>query len=237
MAGAWEGKMPDHVFRLLNDGDLLAFQNFGSVASWMIMYGSSSFVSHIGTYGEGGKIIHMTPPHFVIEPIADTFHEDVRVLPIRMLPASKKHTNVERALRARVGEPYGYTLVLRKAWNMVSGRYWPIFRWKFFFDVCLVVILLDLIILGLFGFWGVSWIAVAYLAVILFNRVRWHFDPVDLSEGEHGYPEMAFHVAAAHGGIIVGDAYAAKDNPAMRQAGTFLRPVEMDDESKPGEGK
>src|ERR1700722_9463451 len=73
MAAAWQEEIPAHVLKLLEDGDIIFMQDFGWVPSWLIMYATSTPVSHVGSYLSGDRIAHMTTGGFSIDPISSLF--------------------------------------------------------------------------------------------------------------------------------------------------------------------
>lgn len=236
MASAWEGEIPSFVIDTLSDGDPLFFQTFNSFGAWLIMYGTNSQVSHVGIYAEGGRIFHMTPPRSVIEPLQNCFHKDVRILPCKNGPTPKQGRPIEIYAAEMAGEPYGYAGVIMKALRILSGRDHQYFRWKFFLDVSLLFILIDIPIILLTKHPFLSYVLPAYLLLIVFNIIRKKYDP--LSEEKMGAPVDAFRFVEATGGYAVGHAYAvrgqAHDAPILRHESQMSSQEAADNEPPQG---
>jgi len=156
----WDERLPDHVVELLSKGDILLTANFRSLGSWAIMYGTSTFASHVAMYAGDRKICHAVPgPGSTIEPIEALFGPDSRILAAKFEGADPKKFDAWAA--QNVGQPYGYMLVLAKALGITSGRLWPYYRLEFFLDAVAIALLLDIPALLFFGTPIFLWFAVA----------------------------------------------------------------------------
>ncbi len=182
MSGAWDNTLPPYVISMLEDFDLLAFETFEHFPSWAIMYGTSSLVSHVAMFAKPANVAHMTGKGFTIEPIANVFNSNVRVLPVKINRPEHPLPTMEQATKEHHGLPYGWHVVRGKALKIISGRHYHYWRWKFFFDVAVVLLLLDLPIRLILGRFVFSWLILPYLCLVLFNLVRWRFQPLPLDE-------------------------------------------------------
>jgi hypothetical protein len=214
MAAAWEGGIPDDILGLLSDGDILFFQTFDSVTSWGIMYGTSSLVSHVGFYFSGHRIGHAMPKKgVVLESISQYFKPNIRILPTTI--PNKPASISPESFTARYEDiGYGYSIVTRKAINILLGRHWYYFRWKFFVDAAVALAFMDAPLLILLGYPILSWLVPLHFAVIIFNAVLWRIRPLSAYESgplDGGAPVDAFRFVQAYDGGILGSAHAIGD--------------------------
>src|SRR5688500_18808636 len=80
---SWSQAIPEGVWRSFHPGTVIGTADFGSFASWAIMYGTSGFASHVATYVNAGHIVHLMPKTGVVfEPIDVLFGKKVRLYPI-----------------------------------------------------------------------------------------------------------------------------------------------------------
>ncbi len=213
MSSAWENGIPDFVLNELEDGDILFFQTFNSISAWLIVYGTSSQVSHVGFYLKEKRIGHMVPPELTIEPIQNCFKENIRILPVKIGNAAIKEGkkfNVESFLEEIENKNYGYKTVFIKALKILSGRHWYYFRWKFFGDISLLLLILDSPFLLFLNQPIFSFLIPVHFALILFNSVLWKYKPLG-PDADNGAPVDGFRFVQAAGGMILGDAYAIRN--------------------------
>lgn len=207
MSGAWDNALPPHVISMLEDFDLLAFETFEYFPSWAIMYGTSSLVSHVGMFAKPANITHMTAKGFTVEPIGNVFNSRVRILPVKIQRPAHPLPTMAEATDGFAGEPYGWRFVRGKALKIISGRHRPYWRWSFFFDVALILVLMDLPIRLILGRFVFSWLILPYLCLVLFNLVRWRFQPLP-PDKYNAVPADILWMTMRSGGTAVFDAYS-----------------------------
>lgn len=216
MGGAFEGELPETAVRILQPGDVLFVQTLGWPLSWSIMYLTSSEVSHVAFYIGNREISHATLSGVSTERIEALFDPNTRLLPCVWPMPDEKRLEVVQFLKEHcVGVPYGWLPVFVKAFRILAGRDWPYFRWKFFGDIALALIFLDLPLMFLTGHPIISWVIPAYLAVIGFNSVLWRFKPLKLSEWT-GKPIDILRMLQSQGGTFVFDAYSIEQQRISR---------------------
>ncbi|WP_242163363.1 hypothetical protein [Lysobacter sp. M15] len=183
MGRAFQGGVPADKLQKLKPGDVLFVQTLGSSTSWLIMYLTSSQVSHFASYIGGGKIIHATTnAGVVIEPIESLFDKDTRVLIAQLdWPDSARKEFVSNQM-SLVGTPYGRSVVYLKAYQVLSGRDWSHFRWKFAADVILMLLILDMPALLTLHYPVVSWLIPIYLTIVGFHSLLWKIYPLKRNE-------------------------------------------------------
>ena len=104
MSSAWDGGFPEQLVRLLKPGDVILLRGGNWVGSWLVMYMTSSWVSHVATYVGNGEVIHATNMGVVVEPLhALASNERDGVLPF-VLPLTDEEraamVDAQRALLA-----------------------------------------------------------------------------------------------------------------------------------------
>jgi hypothetical protein len=172
MGGAFENSLPDTVFEILQPGDLLFVQSFGSVISWAIMYLTKSQVSHVAMYLAGRRIVHATLGGVVIEPIEVLFNSDTRVLPCTWRVFDGHRENIEESFTSTMATLYyDWYLVVRKGLRIIFGWDWGYFRWTFILDTTLILLMLDLPFILLFHYPVLTFLLPFYLLIILLSRV------------------------------------------------------------------
>jgi hypothetical protein len=212
MAAAWEESVPDSVLKVLPPGAILATANHRSVGAWAIMYGTRSHVSHIAVYISERMIGHMIPGSgATTEPVDALFGPHRRILPFvpSILLEAPPGERISDYMKEHEGEPYGYSLIVRKAIAIITGRWWPIYRFTLLCDFVLATLGMDALLWWLAGV-RIPFVTLAYLAVVIINGVRWQLRPVDIiRDNKGGWPELIF--ATLGPGHLVGNAWAMKD--------------------------
>lgn len=217
MGGAFEGTLPETALQILQPGDVLFVQMLGWPLSWLIMYLTSSEVSHVAFYVGNREISHSTLSGVATEPIEALFDSSTRILPCVWPMPDEKRLQVSRLLAEHfTGVPYGWLSVLVKAFRILTARDWPYFRWAFFGDIAIALLLLDLPLLLIAGHPIISWGIPAYLALIVFNSGLWRFQPLKLSEWT-GKPVDILRMLQSQGGTFVFDAYSIQRQRKLRQ--------------------
>jgi hypothetical protein len=191
MGGAFEDAIPDAALELLHAGDVIVVQTLDKFASWVIMYLTQSEVSHVAMYLGGRRISHATPAAGVtIEMVDALFKPNSRLLPcIRKMPDETRAKIPDHVAESWEGRPYAMLLVLLKGLSILSAHNWPAFRWKFFIDVVLAVVAIDLPFL---------------LLMVLFNAARWKLRRPKMSELFLN-PSDSLQMIVASGGAILID--------------------------------
>lgn len=199
MALAWNCPLPEPLLNTLNTGDLLLFQCYDSISSWLIMYGTQSHVSHIGIFVKPGKVLHALPKTgSKLENLQNMYSNSTLILPLH-LPEEIKATEAELDARY-TGIPYGYYDIISKAVKIFTARLTPFFQWPLFFDFAILLFLIDALLYQSTGYWGCTALIPVHFAVIIFNIFRWQKRPLDLFASENGAPCMGLLLAKALGG-------------------------------------
>ena len=188
MSSAWDGWFPEQLVRLLKPGDVIFVRGGNWIGSWLVMYLTSSWVSHVATYVGNGEVIHATTQGVVLDPLQSLVsNERDGILPF-MLPLSdeERAAIVDRQM-SMLGTPYSLRVVAFKAFLIISGRLWTYFRWKFAFDLLILLLAVDLCQFWFTGRILASWAMVPYLVLLacfaLLSRLR----PLPFSE-RYGVP-------------------------------------------------
>lgn len=187
MGRAFDGHIPDKALAKLRPGDFLFVETFGWYVSWSIMYLTSSRVSHAAMYLGSKKIMHATLDGLCKEDIDVLFNADSRILPCITSMTDEQRKQVPSAVEKLEGVPYGFQVVKEKALRIISGRDWKHFRWKFFADVALIVLVLDVPIYLTLGWPVLSWLILLYVVLLAFNYFLSKLLPLPFNEFT-GYP-------------------------------------------------
>lgn len=187
MAHGWAHWLPAPVIDILKPGDLIFVQTLGCWRSWLIMYLTSSDVSHMALYIGNGEILHATTAGSTRAPVSDLFG-DVRILPCRNPYGKSKDLPSDINWTQYEGRPYGWRQVYRKGLNILTGRDTPCFRWRFFLDISICLLILDLPFMLILKYPVFILLLLPYLGVILANHVRWRTTPP--SVWDIGKPSM-----------------------------------------------
>lgn len=207
MGGAFEGSLPAKAFEILQPGDMLLVQTLGSPLSWLVMYLTSSEISHAAFYLGNRKIAHATLSGVCVEPIDALLDPNTRILPgVLPIPANKR-SEILLSIQGYVGLPYGWIPALFKGIRILSGRDWPYFRWKFFADISALLLLLDLPLLVAFHRPVITWVAPVYLGIVLANALRWRWKPLKF-DGWTGKPCDLLGIVEGCAGSLMFDAYS-----------------------------
>jgi hypothetical protein len=189
MCGAFESELPAGLVAHLEAGDLLLVGFFGWWASWLIMYLTSSQISHVAIYAGEGRIIDATLGGSQLSSIKSLFAPGTRIVACRV-PIPSERRPSPQSFSNYVGIPYGFQHVYRKALRILLGRDWPYFRWRFFVDTSLLFVVADLPFLILLRTPVFSWLVVLYLALIAFHAWLWPRRPFN-PDAAHGKPADA----------------------------------------------
>lgn len=218
MGAAFQGQPPIKAIRLLQPGDVLLVQTLGSPISWVIMYLTTSEISHVASYLGDGQIIHATSAGVSIDPIESLFDQDTRVLPTKWDIPDSDRAKMVGSLRSHLGTPYGWSAVLLKGLLILSGRDWPYFRWRFAADITLALLILDLPALALLHRPVLTWLIPLYLSLIAFHWLFWKVRPLKFTEWT-GKPCDMLSIVQHSGGTLMFDGYQL----AQQQAGDSPR--------------
>lgn len=206
MGGAFQGETPVKVVDLLRPGDVLLVQTLDSPVSWLIMYLTTSEISHVASYLGDGKIIHSTSTGVSIDPIEALFDQDTRVLPTQWDLSDAERVEMVKSLKSNLGRPYGWTAVLTKGSLILSARDWPYFRWHFAADIVLLLVVLDLPALLLLHHPVLTWIIPLYLLLVTAHWALWKIRPLKFSEWIVKPCDM-LSIVQKSGGTLMFDAY------------------------------
>ena len=187
MGRAFDYRIPDKALAKLRPGDFLFVETFGWYVSWLIMYLTSSRVSHAALYLGSKKIMHATLAGVCKEDIDVLFNADSRILPCITSMTDEQRKKVRSTVQKLEGIPYGFHVVKEKGLRIISGRDWTHFRWKFFADIALIVLVWDAPIYLVVGWPVLSWLIFLYLVLLAFNRLLSKLLPLPFNEFT-GYP-------------------------------------------------
>jgi hypothetical protein len=212
MAGAFEGSLSPQAIKVMQPGDVIFVQTLDRFVSWLIMYLTSSEVSHVAVYIGNEMIAHAVPGGTRFESISALYGSNSRLLPGLWPTSKEQRKDASEALRSFEGRPYGYLAVLVKAVRILTGRDWPYFRWKFAGDIAILLAAADLPFIMLSsGSPHLLWLLLPYSALILFNAVLWCLWPLRLTEWT-GKPIDLMRALQASGGALAADLYSLQRN-------------------------
>jgi hypothetical protein len=206
MGGAFQGETPAKAVSLLRPGDVLLVQTLDSPVSWLIMYLTTSEISHVASYLGDGQIIHSTAGGVSIDPVESLFDHNTRVLPTQWDLSDTERAGMVESLKSNLGRPYGWAAVLTKGLMILSGRDWPYFRWHFAADIALLLLVLDLPALLLLHHPVLTWAIPAYFILIVANWMLWKIRPLKFSAWT-GKPCDMLSIIQQSGGTFMFDAY------------------------------
>lgn len=204
MGAAFQGTYPVKAIAMMQPGDFFLVQTLNSRIAWLVMYLTSSEVSHVAMYAGESKIIHATFGGVVMEPAESLFTMEARVLPAKL--DLERTGDITEVNEKYLGTPYGWDVVMRKGMRILNGRDWGYFRWKFAADIGLTVIALDVPLFFWLGLPVLSWFLPIYAVILLFNRIRWKLSPLKFGEGT-GKPCDMLTMVQMSGGTLMFDAY------------------------------
>ena len=188
MCGAFCGTIPDVLVETLEPGDPIFVGNFNWWLSWLIMFLTSSQVSHIVLYAGNHKVFHQTLAGPALEPIEHLYSPYSRLLPFKLpeLRGKRQKPLTEEVVLAYRHIPYPTKQVLKKALNIITGRDWKYFRFKFATDALLVLLLatspFSIMRIPIFPV-----MSCMYIALLFFNRLLSCFHPLP-ADSSHGKP-------------------------------------------------
>ncbi len=205
MAAAFDSELPPKALAILEPGDLIFVETFGSLLSWAVMYFTDSEVSHAAMYLGDGSITHATFSGVITEPVAALFGPDRRLLVCKPVIPDDLRPAVVKEAASHLGRPYGWYGVLRKAVRIITGRIWPLFRWRFALDFFAVLVVLELAaFLATHRIMGLTLLIVPYLLTVLGGWSLWKRRGCGT---EDGTPDMLLHYFLANDAQIALDAY------------------------------
>ena len=206
MCGAFNESLPDILVCSLEPGDPIVVGNFESRISWLIMYLTSSQVSHIALYAGNRNIIDQTLGGLAYGPIEDLYGPFNRLLAIKMptLKDGRQKENISPINVPGVAKmPYPKRLVIKKGLQILAGRDGRRFRLKFLADVLLIILLISSP-LYFISPWIVISLCFCYVSFVIVNLVISHFRPFP-ADDKHGAPCDALWIFPQIGGILLVD--------------------------------
>ena len=203
MAYAFEDSIPDDIAKSLRVGDAIMCSSFNWWVSWAIMYLTSSQISHCAIYVGDGEIIHMRLSGFSKEPLRSLFGKKQRFIigRFRVPEGFSKGFPLQKYSSIL----YSKRMLFYKFFNIISGRDWVYFRWRFFIDILVLSLLLDLPLVYLFKFHVFSLTCVFLFCLIIFNGIRHKFDPLPRFEVDTGKPCDLLYLIVKSLGIVILD--------------------------------
>lgn len=206
MGGAFQGDYPVKAIAMMQTGDFFLVQTLNSRIAWLVMYLTSSEVSHVAMYAGNSEIIHATFGGVVKAPAQSLFTPNARVLPAKLELTDEVRADLPQSNAKMLGHPYAWSVVFRKGLMILTGRDWGYFRWTFAADIALSILLLDVPLILALGFPVLSWLFLGYLITLVCNRIIWSFKPLKFS-AETGKPCDMLTVVKRSGGTLMFDAY------------------------------
>lgn len=206
MGGAFQSDAPPKATYLLRPADTLLVQTLDSATSWLVMYLTSSEISHVAAYYGNGQIIHSTSAGVSIDPIESLFNQNTRVLLTQWNYSDDERAAVVKRLEDLPDMRYAWDVVFFKGIRILSGRDWPYFRWRFAADIAIVTVALDLPALLLLHQPVLTWLIPCYLALIIFHWLFWKIKPLPFND-RTGKPCDMLRIIEGSGGAIIFDAY------------------------------
>lgn len=206
MGGAWQGELSPIALEVLRPGDFFLVEGLGSFQSWLVMYLTSSEISHVATYLGSGAVVHATPSGVQIDPIGSLFARGSRVLPVHLNVTDDDREVIIETQMSLLGTPYGYGVAIKKGLRILTGRDWGFFRWRIASDVILPMLLAGAAQYIFTGRQILVWLCVAYLLVVAVHRIAWRIFPPKY-DGNWAKPCDAIHWAKAGGDSILFDGF------------------------------
>ncbi|UOF13247.1 hypothetical protein IEQ11_16000 [Lysobacter capsici] len=217
MGAAFHGEISESLLKVLRPGDVLLVQTLDSPISWLIMYLTNSEISHVAMYVGSSEIVHATDAGVLVEPIESLFGSSSRVLVGQWEMSEAERLNVVKRCRKMVGIPYGWRVVFVKGLRIATARDHSYFRWKFAIDICITLLLLDVIPTLLLSAPFFSWAIPAYATLILLNLVASRFKPLKFSEST-AKPCDALTMIKRSGGRLLFDGFRIKQQYEANKA-------------------
>lgn len=211
MAYAFEEYIPDKIMKSLQAGDIILHASFDWWVSWAIMYFTSSLISHCAIYVGNGQILHSTVSSSIKEPIESLYRKKSRFIIARFRIPQEKQIKQDQIDDSKyVGIPYSKKVVFKKFLYIISGRNWPCFRWKFYLDILILFLLID--IPFLYFMKSPVFLIIPFLLFwfILVNAIRWRYNPLPLSD--LGIPADTLSLVVKNLGIVILDENRLKES-------------------------
>jgi hypothetical protein len=149
MAAGYIGAEFAEALPKINPGDLLVIETFDSFLAWLVLYFTSSHMSHLALYAGDEMIAHATTAGVRLDPVSVLYNAKNRIVAFSIPPAKIIKPFTPEIFKDLIGQPYGWRAVVFKGRRILSGRDWNSFKWKFFADFALIYALTDVTILGL----------------------------------------------------------------------------------------
>ena len=206
MCGAFNESLPDILVYSLEPGDPIVSGNFGWWVAWLIMYLTSSQISHIAFYAGNRKIIHQTLGGPLYGSIEDLFGPSERLLAIKMPPLEDGRQKMllgPSSIPKDTKKPYPTGLVINKGLQILTGRDGRRFRAKFLADILLIITLISSPLFFISA-WIVAFLCFGYIAVVAVNLIISHYNPLP-ADDKHGAPCDALWVFPQIGGVPLVD--------------------------------
>lgn len=218
MAYGFDKLIPKNIQTSLQEGDTVLSTSFDSGISWAIMYFTSSLISHVSAYIGNGQIIHGTLSGSRKDLIETLYGEKSRFIIVRPPIPKEKQSQNEIDYSDFENIPYSMKTVLKKLFLIVSGRDWPYYRWKFYFDILILFLLIDLPFIYFFNISIFLLVPLLLLVLIVINAVRWRYNPLDSYAADVGKPCDVLVLAVSTGRTIILDKNRLKKTPNTYKA-------------------
>lgn len=183
MSSAWDGGFPDQLVPLLKPGDVIFVRGGSWFGSWIVMYLTSSWVSHVATYIGDGDVIHATLGGVRVDSLrALTSIKRDGLLPFLMPYSDDERMAITEEHKRLLGTPYGMRVVAIKVFLILSGRLWKYYRWKFALDLAFLLLAIDACQHWATGRVLAIWAIVPYLVLVTCGALLSKLRPLPFSE-------------------------------------------------------
>lgn len=211
MTYAFKSNLPESVVNKLKPADVILLGSYDWLVSWAIMYLTSSQISHLALYIGNREILHETLSGSVKEPIEAIYGPNTRLIIGQFPQNDSQKISLDGIISKYTGIRYAIEDVVIKGLRIISGRDWPYFRWKFFFDISILIFFLDVPIIMLLGFPIFSFIILFHLLLIIINSMLWRKDPLSPFAKDVGKPCDMLRWLIFSGGKIILDTETGDD--------------------------
>lgn len=217
MAYAFEESIPEDVVNSLQIGDIILQGSFNCWLYWAIMYYTNSLINHCAVYIGNRQILHVTLSGSVKEPIESLYGKRTRLIIARFrLPVEKQIKQVQVDNYKYVGIPYSKKVVFEKFLSIITGKNWPHFHWKFYLDILILFLIMDIPFLYFLKIPIFLIIPLLLFCLILVNAILWHFNPISLSA--LGAPSDLLYSVVKNLGIVILDQNRLKESEESSQS-------------------
>lgn len=181
---AFPDKVPELALSYLEPGDLLFVSTYENWMSWLIMYLTSSEISHVAMYLGNRQIAHMATSGSIAEPIESIYGKNKMILPCHLPFDPNLRMELVNTAKTLANEtvPYSWKDVFYRGISILSGRDKFLFRAKFIVDFFTIGLVLDIIPFLLLGYPVFIWLCIVFLLITLANLISPRKDMPSMSQ-------------------------------------------------------